>query len=59
VSLGARYHDHEVIRISDQPVCGFSAAATGFPSVTGCHVTLPRFDEMIVEDRQGDVGEQW
>ena len=49
---------HTVVRISHQAVCGSSAPPAGFPLRPGCHVGLPGLGEVLVENRQGDVGQQ-
>ena len=58
VSLGARHHHHEIIRVTHEAIRGVSVVAAGCPLSPGCHVTLPGFGEMIVEDRQRNVGQQ-
>ncbi len=52
------HHDHEVVGIPDDPVRGFSVVATGRPFESGGHVALPGLGEVLVEDRECDVGQQ-
>ena len=58
VCFGAGHHHHEVIRVSHQPIRGVTVATATFPKRPGGHVTLPGLGEVLVEDRQGDVGQQ-
>src|SRR6266536_2353660 len=57
VCLATSHHDHEVVRIPDQPVVGFSAAASPGPLGVGAAWPAGLVGEVLVKHRQGDVGQ--
>jgi hypothetical protein len=52
------HHQHPVVGITDEAVVGESLAASSLPSPRRAHRLLPDTDEVLVEDREGDVGKQ-
>ena len=57
VFAGPRDHGDEIIRIADQPPIRKPAATPRRASRARDHRHLPGLHEVIVEHRQGDVGE--
>jgi len=53
----ARDEHHEIVGIPNQPVVGESVAAATSTIDVGA-TAPPELGEVIVEDRQGDIGEQ-
>lgn len=54
----ARDDDHEVVGVADEPVGRLTSASTGLAlSRVGSH-RLPCLGEVLVQDRQRDVGQQ-
>ena len=51
------HHDHPVVRVADEAVVGQALASALLPLMRVAH-RLPGRDEVLVEDRQGDVGKQ-
>jgi hypothetical protein len=57
VMAAAFDHDDEVVGVPDQPVGGLTALAAPVSLITVTH-RRPRPSEVLVQDGQGDVGQQ-
>jgi len=53
-ALGVRLitgdHDHEVVRVTDEPIGGLTVAATPSPVDPVGHLALPDLGEVLIED---------
>jgi hypothetical protein len=58
VASGPVHHDHEIVRVADEAVGGEALVAPVAASLRVVTERLPGLGEVIVEDRQGDVGQQ-
>ena len=56
--LGPVHHHDEVIGVPDEAVRRLPVTAQPFPAMTSGHVPLPGLGEVLVEDRESDVGQQ-
>jgi hypothetical protein len=51
-------HQDKVIRITDESPVSLAGACTLAPLFVCAHLFVPLLDEMIVQRRQGNIGEQ-